>query len=144
MRKFQIFLIVFLIIGCSYKSTKSSSSSYNGIPYIEFCDLPKNEGKLIYIKAVYSGIDEYFAINSQKKCTVDLHVEFDCYVDGNPIPKKFENEFNSVHSSYWNKYLIIEATGKYESKNPRGYGHLGSNKSRFILDEIISVKIIEK
>jgi hypothetical protein len=97
---------------------------------VNFCDLPKHEGELVLIEGTYSDVDEYWAINALKKCKKIDNVELDYYKDGNPIPQKFRSLFDTTYSSYWNTYLIIKATGRYDSKDKDGYSHLGSNKSR--------------
>lgn len=140
-----VFLAVILtiLIGCHPKPHLSQSKSYNGIPIINFCDLPAHEGKLVYTKAIYSGIDEYWALNSEKKCKRRINVELDDK-EGTSIPEKYQSLFNAASMSYWNTYLSIEMTGVYESKNLSGYGHLGSNKARFIIKDYINVKLVRR
>lgn len=131
------------LIGCASKLHQATDQSYNGIPFINFCDLPNHEDELVYTKAIYSGIDEYWALNAGKKCNPKINVELD-YREGTPIPKQYQPLFDSVYSKYWNSFLSIEATGKYESKNPKGYGHLGSNKARFIIKDYVKIKLVKK
>jgi hypothetical protein len=138
-----IFIIAFFL-GCAPKiKTQHLISNYIHIPTVNFCDLPNHEGELVAIRAAYSGVDEYWALNAQKKCKTQLNVELDDR-EGSPIPENYQPLFDSAYSSYWYTYLILEATGTYESKNPNGYGHLGSNKVRFIVKDYLNVRLIRK
>lgn len=49
-----------------------------------------------------------------------------------------------VHNSYWNSYLKIEARGVYETGRTGGYGHLGFNKSRFVIYKVARVEVVKK
>ena len=139
-----IFFIIAFFFGCAPKiKTQHPISNYIHIPTVNFCDLPNHEGELVATRAAYSGVDEYWALNAQKKCKTQLNVELD-YREGSPIPEKYQSLFDSAYSSYWNTYIILEATGTYESKNPNGYGHLGSNKARFIVKDYLNVRLIRK
>lgn len=138
------FFFTAFFFGCVPKiKTQHPISNYKYIPTVSFCDLPNHEGELVFIKAAYSGVDEYWALNAQKKCKTQINVELDDR-EGSPIPEKYQSLFDSAYSSYWNTYLILEATGTYESKNPNGYGHLGSNKARFIVKDYLNVRIVRK
>jgi hypothetical protein len=53
------------------------SSYFKLIATVSFCDLPKHEGEFVAIKAIYSGVDEYWALNAQKKCKTQINVELD-------------------------------------------------------------------
>ena len=123
--------------------TQPLISNYIHIPTVSFCDLPRHEGELVATRAVYSGVDEYWALNAQKKCKTQINVELD-HREGSPIPEKYQSLFDSAYSSYWNTYLVLEATGTYDSKNPNGYGHLGSNKARFIVKDYLNVRLVRK
>lgn len=139
---FILFTAVFF--GCTPKiKTQHPISNIEHIPTVNFCNLPNHEGELVAIRAVYSGVDEYWALNAKKKCKTQINVELDNR-EGSPIPEKYQSLFDSAYSSYWNTYLILEATGVYESKNPYGYGHLGSNKARFIIKDYLNVKLVRK
>lgn len=92
---------------------------------------------------VSAALTEYWALNAQKKCKTQINVELD-YREGKPIPEKYQSLFDSAYSSYWNTYLIIYASGVYESKNQNGYGHLGSNKARFIVNDYLKVELVRK
>lgn len=138
-----VFFMVF-VLGCSPKiKTQHPIPNFKHIPKVNFCDLPNHEGELVAIKAVYSGIDEYWALNAKEKCKAQINVELD-YKEGMPIPEKYQPLFDSAYSSYWNSYLIIYASGIYESKNQNGYGHLGSNKARFIVEDYFKVELVRK
>ncbi len=51
--------------------------------------------------------------------------------------------FRKVHESYWNSSVIIDAVGTYEDRCPNGYGHLGHNKARFVVRELINVQLVQ-
>lgn len=94
-------------MGCAPKiKTQHPISNIQRIQTVSFCDLPKYEGELVAIKAVYSGVDEYWALNAQKKCKAQINVELD-YREGTPIPVKHQPFFDSAYSSYWNTYLML-------------------------------------
>jgi hypothetical protein len=140
--RLSIFFVI-ILIGCSRKTISVTGYYKENIPKIEYCDLPNHENELVYIKCVYSGVDEYWSLNPLGRGCKSLMVELDSYLNGNSIPEKYKKYFESVQSSYWNSYLILEMTGRYESKK-NGYGHLGTNKSRFILSEIVNVKLVKR
>ncbi|HEX6849135.1 MAG TPA: hypothetical protein VF144_19255, partial [Chitinophagaceae bacterium] len=141
----KLFIIIILqLLTCCSPKIHNTNQTNSGVPKISFCDLPKYESQLVLIEGSYSGIDEYWAINSLKKCKEKFNVELDYYKDGKPIPKEYQTIFDSAYSSYWNTFLIIKIIGKYDSKNPSGYGHLGSNKSRFIVEEFIDIKLMKR
>jgi hypothetical protein len=109
--------------------------------------LPKHINQLVFIKAFYSGVDEYWALQSTtKKCVPDLKVNLEFNGPGrfNPPPIQYDSLFRHVSENYHNKYLALELLGQFDNSNKEGYGHLGSNKSRFIVREIISASIMRK
>lgn len=59
-------------------------------------------------------------------------------------PKEFEEIFRKVAENYHNSYLMLEMIGKFDNSNKEGYGHLGHNNSRFIVDEIIKATFLTK
>jgi hypothetical protein len=141
---FQILTISFLFFCLSCTGIKySTANKFNGLSQLDFCDLPLYENQLVYVKAVYSGVDEYWGLNSLHKCKNALTVELDDR-EGAQIPKQYQKLFDSAYSNYWNTYLIIELTGTFESKNPKGYGHLGSNKSRLIVKDYVDITLVKK
>jgi hypothetical protein len=142
--QYKLLFILLLLFSCRSSKHQHEIEYRNGIPVIKFCDLPNFEGKLVYIQAIYSGIDEYWSLNSTKKCKSTKNVELDYYKDGKQIAPKYKLYFDSAYSSYWNTYLKVGLTGIYESKNSKGYGHLSSNKSRFILNDIVEVTLIKR
>ena len=137
-----ITFILALSFSCNKRSTTGVSKTYTNLTQVDFCDLTKYEGQLVYIKAAYSGVDEYWALNSMQRCKNRLNVELDDKA-GTPIPSQYQNLFDSAYSSYWNTYLIVELTGVFDSRNPDGYGHLGSNKARLIVKDYINVTLVK-
>ena len=142
----KLIIIVFMLtlsFSCNKRLTTDVSKTYMNLTQIDFCDLTKYEGQLVYIKAAYSGVDEYWSLNSIKHCKNRLIVELDDRA-GTPIPIQYQNLFDSAYASYWKTYLIVELTGVFDSKNPDGYGHLGSNKARLIVKDYINVTLVKK
>jgi hypothetical protein len=144
---YKLILFIFFatfVFGCTPKvKMQHPISNYIHIPGVSFCDLPKHEGQLVAIRAVYSGVDEYWALNAQEKCKTPINVELDPG-EGGPIPAKYRSLFDSAYSSYWNTYLVLEATGIYESSKLKGYGHLGLNKGRFTVKDYLNVRLVRK
>jgi len=145
MRKVLISIICFLtVISCRTGKTLSNQTYKDSIPIIDFCDLPDYKGRQVYIKCNYSGVDEYWGLG-QKKCKSKISVNLEFSGD-NPFrePKEFENVFREVHDNYYNSYLEIEAVGVFETDRKNGYGHLGSNNSRFVVYKLIRATLIRK
>jgi len=143
MRNFYtILLLTFLYESCSYKITPETRT-YDGLQLTNFCELPKYAGQKVFIRAAYSGVDEYWALNSTTRCAQSLNVELDDIAD-KEVPKRFRKLFDSAHNSYWNTYLIVELTGVFENDNPNGYGHLGSNEARLIVKDYVSVTLVKR
>lgn len=143
MRNFYtILLLSFLCQSCSHKITVETRT-YDGLQLIDFCELPKYAGQKVFIRASYSGVDEYWALNSTTRCTRSLNVELDD-ISGKEVPKHFQKLFDSAHKSYWNTYLIVELTGVFENGSPNGYVHLGSNNARLIVKDYVSVTLAKR
>jgi len=134
-----LFFLGSVLPNSCYSQTIDSNSTE-----ISFCSLPKYEGKTVVVDAVYSGVDEYWGLNAKAKCKEVRNVELDYFKDGRAIPAQFQALFDSVHSVYWNQYLVLKLKGRFDSSNPNGYGHLGSNSSRFIVEEVIDAKLIKR
>jgi hypothetical protein len=101
----------------------------------------------VYLKSFYSGVDEYWSLSNveRKDCHPKLNVDlqFTGYNPFNP-PEKFKKVFREAHENYPNTYLLIEAVGIFENESKSGYGHLGSNNSRFIVSELINATLVKK
>ena len=110
-----------------------------GMEYPEFmeaCDLPTHKNQLVYTRFVYSGIDEYWGLRPEKKCNL-INADLD-------IPDRVElktddkKNIEYVHNNYWKTYLIMDLIGTLEDGNQKGYGHLGSNNSRFVAKYVVA------
>ncbi|MFA6277619.1 MAG: hypothetical protein WC622_12760 [Pedobacter sp.] len=136
-----ILLIAISLASCSPKL----KDEYNGQIILDICDLPNHINETVILKATYSGMEEYWSLNSvkSKKCSAELLVNLD-FEENYKIPHNFEKMLTKIHNSYWNSYLTILAKGKYENSNPNGYGHLGTKKSRFLISEIINIELIKR
>jgi hypothetical protein len=139
----HITLVMIILFQACLPKLKTEQNNALGFPKVNFCDLPKYAGQTVFIRASYSGIEEYWSLKSISPCKPAINVELDD-VSGKEIPKRFQQLFDSAHHSYWNTYLIVELTGIFENKNPNGYGHLGSNKARFIVSDYVSVRLAKR
>lgn len=100
-------LILLTLISFASCSPKLNNE-YNGQPVLDICDLPNHINESAFLKATYSGIDEYWSLNSikPKKCSAELLVDLD-FEESYKVPQKFEKMLTDVHNSYWNSYLKI-------------------------------------
>ncbi|WP_158825581.1 hypothetical protein [Mucilaginibacter lacusdianchii] len=132
------------LFSCSSLKKEYSIQASSGVPVISFCDLPNYQNKQVYLKFAYSGMEEYWAIYpiNPDLCARELKVELD--FEEEKLPSKIGKAFAKVHRHYWNSYLIIEAIGIYETGKKGGYGHLGSNNSRFLVQKIKKISLAKK
>jgi len=144
---FVILLIGFAIPRCKTSNETLSKTYKNNIPIVQFCDLPNYKGKQVYLKCLYSGIDEYWSLKdiARRKCKPALSIDLQ-FVGYNPFlpPEKYRKVFTEVGNNYHNSYLLLEAIGIFEKDSSNRYGHLGSNNSRFIVSELISATLHAK
>jgi hypothetical protein len=131
---FALTSIIFFI-GCS-QPKQVTKTSYNGHPLVDFCNLPNYQNKEVFTRAIYSGVMEYWSLSSLSECKNGFQVDLD-FLDYAGIPEKFKNIFNKNQSF---KRIIIEAVGIFETGRKEGYGHLGSNNSRFLVSKLVDVK----
>jgi len=139
----SIFTILFTLFSCSPK-IGHSPKTFEGLPVVDLCDLPKYQNQEVYLKCTYSGVDEYWSLGSLKsnRCSNEMKVELDFRDDYDSIPAKTKKALNTVYNSYWNSYLKIEAKGVYETGDKDGYGHLGTNKSRFVVSKVVKIEVV--
>lgn len=142
--RFAALSCIILFSSCSSIKKGYSTKTSNGVPIISFCNLPNYQNKQVYLKFAYSGVEEYWGIHSldTNLCARELKVELD--FEGEELPSKIGKAFAKVHRHYWNSYLIIEAIGVYETGRKGGYGHLGSNNSRFLVQIIKKISLARK
>lgn len=139
-------LLIFLITGgCSNKPLYPGDRAYKNMPIVDLCDLPKYLNKQVCLKSSYSGEEEYWSLNSLKlkDCDSALLVDLDFKLEYEDLPKQYKKKLSDVHKVDPQRYLLITAIGIYETGQDGGYGHLGSDKSRFLVSEIISMKWIK-
>ncbi len=128
---------LFISLLCTCTDKKSLNIKYKNLPHIEYCDLPSYQNQSVVLTAKYAGMMEYWALKPVKKCDMDLNVDFDTRNYYYKMPEKFKKRLNENANGY-----LIEAVGTYETGNEEGYGHLGFNKSRFLVTELLDVKVI--
>lgn len=111
--------------------------------FIDACELTSHKNELVYTRFTYSGIDEYWSLNSPNKQCKSINAELEI-PDNLKLKAEDEKLFSQVHEKYWKSYLIIDAIGTFEDNKASGYGHLGSNNSRFVVKHIINVQMVTK
>ncbi len=111
---------------------------------VDICDLSKSEGDTVYVEGIYSGVVEYWALGVSGGCSNGIQIELDNYIDGKPVPEEYKSLFDSAHNNYQWAYLNLKLVGVYESKRANGYGHLGSNKARFIVTDYVDVNLKDR
>lgn len=104
--------------------------------FINACDLLSHKKQLVYTRFVYSGVDEYWGATPEKKCNNNINAYLDI-PDSVTIRPEIDKKFEDVHNNYWKKYLVIDVIGTFENDKKGGYGHLGSNNSRFIVKYVV-------
>lgn len=122
-----------------------SPKTIDGLPVVDLCDLPNYQNQEVILKCTYSGVDEYWSLHSLQSthCSDKLKVELDFRDDYDSLAPSTKEAFTTVYNNYWNSYLTIEAKGMYETGNKNGYGHLGTNKSRFIVTKIMKAEVMK-
>ena len=131
--------------GCAPKISDLSGKTYKTLPTVDLCDLPKYRNQKVYLKCIYSGVEEYWNLNSikNKECSQQLQVDLDFVNDYDEIPKRYRRKMQKVHNNYPVSNLYLEAIGVFE--NERGsYGHLGSHKSRFLVTKIKKIIMVKR
>ena len=141
-----LLLLSFIVFG-----QKSSKIMYPppvlGMEYPEFisaCELPNHKKELVYTRFIYSGVEEYWGLTPDKNCN-QINADLDI-PDNVEIRPEYTKLLKKVHEQYWKKYLIIDVIGTFDDSNPSGYGHLGSNNSKFTVKYIVTIDLysIEK
>ncbi|MBS1501752.1 MAG: hypothetical protein JST32_06805 [Bacteroidetes bacterium] len=116
-----------------------------GMEYPEFmdaCQLPAHRNQLVYTRLIYSGIDEYWGLYTEKKCN-NINADL-CIPDSVVVKPEDVNNIKYVHDHYWNTKLIMDLIGTFDDSSQKGYGHLGSNNSRFVVKYVIDTYIAGK
>jgi hypothetical protein len=110
--------------------------------FISACELPARKNELVYTRFIYSGVDEYWGLRSpDKKCNnINAYLEIPDSVELRP---EYDKLFKDVHEHYWKTSLIVDLIGQFDDSNKNGYGHLGSNSSKFIVKWIIDIQKVE-
>lgn len=116
-----------------------------GIEYPEFtsaCELPSHKKQLVYTRFIYEGVEEYWGLRPDKKCT---NINANLVIPDNVIIRPEDlKQLKDAHAHYWKKYLILDLIGIFEDGNGSHYGHLGSNNSQFTVKYIIAVYPVDK
>ena len=112
-------------------------------PYFtEACNLLNHRNQLVYTRLIYSGMEEYWGLRPAKKCNL-INADLDIS-DSVELNAEDKRNIKYVHSHYWKTNLIMDLIGTFEDGNPKGYGHLGSNNSRFVVKYVVATYIADK
>lgn len=132
------FSLIFLLSSAQKKEIRFPPPVL-GMEYPDFinaCDLLNHKNQIVYTRFIYSGDDEYWGVTPEKKCNNNINAYLDI-PDSVTIQPKIMEKFEDVHNNYWKKYLVIDVIGTFENDKKGGYGHLGSNNSRFIVKYVV-------
>ncbi|MDZ7607697.1 MAG: hypothetical protein U5K79_19405 [Cyclobacteriaceae bacterium] len=142
----RILLIIAVIIipdGCVTYRNIYPTEFRKGILRVDFCDLPQHVGELVYIECTYSGVEEYWSIWGRKKCRPQLKTELEFLELSNDVTKQCADKFQQVHSNYFDLYLTLKLIGRFYNTES-GVGHLGSNNSKFTVEEVVEIDVMAK
>ena len=134
-----LFLVVILSLSACGVSSVKIPLKYSELPKIEYCDLPNYENKEAILTSKYEGMMEYWSLEPINSCELDLSVDFDTRDYYYYMPEHLKKSLNRNA-----KYFIVTAVGRYERSNKEGYGHLGHLKSRFIVSDLLDVKVVSR
>lgn len=135
--------VLICLCSCKTKQIVLPPMVISGYELTDFCALSDKQNQTVYINAKYSGVEEYWGLSSRNNDCKEQCTEL--VIPENVIVQpKFAKLFRAVHRKYWKKYLIIGAIGTFKTGNKYGYGHLGHNKSEFIVEKIVDVQLLLK
>lgn len=110
--------------------------------FMEACDLLNHKNQPVYTRLIYSGMEEYWGLRPEKRCNL-INADLDI-PDSVELNAEEKNNIKYVRNHYWKTYLIMDLIGTFEYGNPKGYGHLGSNNSRFVVKYVVATYIAGK
>ena len=144
MTRFILYFTCLLLIGCTTKQVPIIQTDPKLYKVVDFCDLPKYEGDLVYVIGTYSGVEEYWSFNPANKggCSHRFNMDLGLGEEKHPKPE-FDDSFRQAATNYFDTYLVVEAIGTY-SDELKEYGHLGTNNSVFVVHELIKVTVKKK
>ncbi len=135
-----IHIFALTLLGCV--GSRTPSELRTGVLAVEFCELPAHVGELVYIECTYSGVEEYWSIQGNKKCRPKLETELEFSGVNHLVPEQYVEQFEEAHNNYRNTYLELKLIGCYANYEP-GYGHLGSNNGKFTVKEVVELKVVK-
>jgi hypothetical protein len=109
----------------------------------DFCDLPNTKNETVYIRGVYSGVEEYWHISPINSTCDSMSVNLEI-ADEIELQFKWSKILGQVHDKYPTHCLIVDALGKFENGSKEGYGHLGTKNSQFNVERIINMQLVSK
>lgn len=123
------------VIGCSPIYQIKPYDGPEILEHTNFCELDNIEsGKFISTIAYYTGVEEYWGLTSNAKCTLDHKVYLNTEENyQEQLNKKLDRKFDKLYREYWKYSLKIRIVGKLEKTEEKlGYGHLGLKKVQII------------
>ncbi len=110
--------------------------------FVDACELPNHKKEAVYTRFIYSGNEEYWGLRPEKRCNaINAYLDF---TNDLTISSEYLKLMSKVHREYWKSSLIMDVVGVFEDDNKSGYGHLGSNNSKFTVSYIANMQIIGK
>ena len=139
-------LVGCFFLGCSpYHVTLLAPTSEAGALAIMFCDLPSHQGELVRVRAIYSGVEEYWGLEAPDSCSTLKNVyledgELYRNTEGDPIWRRLRD----LRSKYSLLEGELEVTGTFQADSTAGFGHLNSFKSQIVAKSLTLIRIREK
>ena len=151
MLKYCSFLILLLFLNsCLINRFRFDDSNKANKPIkTEFCKLIEfDSSKLVKVRAIYSGVDEYWGLESTQKCEINNDVDFD-FNNNTSIRNGINAYFlgkrlKKLYHNYMKYSVELEITGYFERDLQNGFGHLGHNKYQLNAKRVRIVRFIKK
>ena len=141
LRALFVFAVSVVLVGCAAPSRYTAfvtdwvsilePGEANEARSVEACDLPVQDGELIRVRAVYSGVQEYWGLGPDVPCSDTASagsIELETY----ELFVRFEDRgaFREIQSLRDGDQALVEVIGTFDSSSEHGYGHLGSNYAK--------------
>lgn len=132
-----IFCLVLFFLSLVLFSCGSAPLNRARLGFVNFCDLPQHVGDTVWIKATYSGFEEYWSLNGKGCNQLDVELR---YTNWSELHTEIDSLFSKVHDEYYMYKMKLEVRGVFENKR-KEYGHLGSNNGLFTALEFGKVEL---
>ena len=132
-----IFCVILFFLSLLSFSCSSADLNRGRLGFVNFCDLPKHVGDTVWVKATYSGFEEYWGLNGRSCNDLDVDLQ---YANWSDLNSEIDSLFSKVHDEYYMYKMKLEVRGVFENKM-KEYGHLGSNNGLFTVLEFGKVEL---